>query len=174
MEPATSVSPLVLDSESRLILDKIDLLKEVRGKGFPVRGMRLVDSYGQDIERLQQDRFHSEQYFPYHMTISHAEFSTILNNGLRHYPSVDMMTGAELVEVDATGRRVQAVARGVETDERHVIRSQYLLACDGKESFVRRALDIEIREFGGRESWFVAETYADDVLHSRDFLGVLV
>ena len=60
----------------------------------------------------------------------------------------DLRFSTELVDFQQDDDGVTALVRNVETGEKHLVRTQYMVACDGNRSFVRKKLGIGIRGHG--------------------------
>ena len=77
--------------------------------------------------------------------LSQHRFEPILADCVQDLPEADLRYSWqwEQSEQDATG--VTTVVRDLESDETHEIRSQYVIACDGAGSRVRRSLGIEMQ-----------------------------
>ncbi len=72
-------------------------------------------------------------------------FDPILVECVREYPEVDIRRHSELVAHRQDGTGVSATVRDPRTGAEETIEADYLVACDGAGSGIRRALGIEMR-----------------------------
>src|SRR5256885_1129132 len=91
--------------------------------------------------------------------------------GLARFPDVALRRGAELVAIEQNDEHVVLQTRdrdGALPD----ITARYVVACDGANSFVRRALGIKLADLGFEEPWLVVDAEVDGPITFPEFSGV--
>jgi len=71
-------------------------------------------------------------------------FDPILSEAVRSQPSVDVRTHTEIISFTQDAQRVLAQVRDLASGETYTIEAQYLVACDGSGSSLRKSMGIEM------------------------------
>jgi 3-(3-hydroxy-phenyl)propionate hydroxylase len=98
------------------------------------------------------------------------ELEAALQAALARYPHVEVRRGAALSKLAQTADGVALTAeRGGEMQR---ISARYVIACDGANSFVRKALGIRLADLQFHEPWLVVDAEVDGPISFPDFTGV--
>ena len=99
------------------------------------------------------------------------ELEAAMITGLARCPNVTLRRGAELTAIEQNDQR--AVLR---TSDRNGapadITARYVVACDGANSFVRKALGIALEDMQFHEPWLVVDAEVDGPITFPEFSGV--
>lgn len=80
-------------------------------------------------------------------------------DGLGRFPGVTAMRGVEVVAVEQDADACRVTARSADGGQ-VVVRSQYVVGCDGGRSFVRKAAGIKLASADFDEAWVVVDAKA--------------
>ncbi len=94
--------------------------------------------------------------WPEFTSIYQPAFETELDVEAKKLSSVEVHQGWRVTEITQGADSVSIVAEGAE-GVTHVVKSQYVIAADGGNSFVRSALNIELEDLGFDQDWLVID-----------------
>jgi 3-(3-hydroxy-phenyl)propionate hydroxylase len=153
-EPYTVPRAIAYDAESLRLFQKIGLLDQL--EPTLERDVPVVYFNGKGRELMRMAR--PDQTYGHSQTGSfyQPEMEAVLRDGLARFPHVELRMGAAVTGLsqDVGGVRV---AYTTADGERHLAEADYLIGCDGGQSFVRDAAGIG---FGGdtfAEKWLVVD-----------------
>jgi 3-(3-hydroxy-phenyl)propionate hydroxylase len=98
------------------------------------------------------------------------ELETALQAGLARYPHVELRRGTALIALAQTDDRVTLTTQRGGATQRVTART--LVACDGANSFLRKALGIALADLQFHEPWLVVDAEVDGPIALPDFAGV--
>jgi 3-(3-hydroxy-phenyl)propionate hydroxylase len=99
------------------------------------------------------------------------ELEAALRDGMQRFASVATWVGTELVALKQANGRVVLVAETAGSAPRQVA-ARYVVACDGANSFVRKALGEPLVDLQFEEPWLVVDAEVDGPIRLPDFTGV--
>lgn len=107
----------------------------------------------------------ANDYFFYQPELEHR-----LREGLARFPNVTMHAGTSLraFEQDVDG----VTLRLEDADGEHHIQADWVIACDGARSVVRKMLGIALEDLGFEEPWLVVDAEVDAPVRFPDLWGV--
>jgi 3-(3-hydroxy-phenyl)propionate hydroxylase len=98
------------------------------------------------------------------------ELEAALQAALARYPHVEVRRGTVVTALEQTSDGVTlTMQRGAETQRAS---ARYVVACDGANSFVRKALGIRLADLQFHEPWLVVDAEVDGPITFPDFAGV--
>lgn len=109
----------------------------------PSRGMEFVDADGsrlftyEDFERSPILGWCEDYVF------QQPQLDRVLREGLDRFPSVELNLGSEITDLDA-------------------LDAQFVVACDGASSAIRRGLNIGLSDWGFDQYWLVVDLMFDE------------
>ncbi len=145
-------------------------IESARSRGLHSRTIEVLDQRGIADRFLAEGRAVQVQAFA-GIPLDISDFPTRHNYGLallqRHF---ERILGAWVSELDVpitrerevTGFTQNATGVGVELSDRTVLRTDYLVGCDGGRSVVRKAAGIEFYGWDATTSWVIAEVDMDE------------
>jgi 3-(3-hydroxy-phenyl)propionate hydroxylase len=136
-----------LDDEAVKILQTIGLADEFAAISRPGRGLRLLDADLRVLAEFRRDAAAGRHGFPEANMFDQPDLERILR------AKADIRYGVEVTEITQHGDHVRVNGE----------RADYVLGCDGANSFVRRVIGARMRDLGFAQRWLVvdAETDAD-------------
>ncbi len=94
--------------------------------------------------------------WPEYISIYQPAFESELDRTVRALPSVRVFQGERVTAIEQNSGHVE-IAAETETGEVRRVRSRYLIAADGGNSFVREALGIPYENLGFDQNWLVID-----------------
>ena len=98
------------------------------------------------------------------------ELERALQAGMARSPRVTVRRGVALTGLEQIPDGVTLTVQGAEGAER--VTARYVVACDGANSFVRKALGIPLDDLQFHEPWLVVDAEVDGPIAFPDFAGV--
>src|SRR4029077_19375519 len=99
------------------------------------------------------------------------ELEAAMIAGLARFPHVRVCRGAELVAIEPGGDRV-ALRTKDDDSTLAATTARSVVACDGANSFARKALGISLADLGFEEPWLVVDAEVDGPIAFPQFSGV--
>jgi 2-octaprenyl-6-methoxyphenol hydroxylase len=145
--PSYDDRAIALSWGSRLILDAIGVWNGLADQAEAIRHIHVSEQGGFGVTRLD----HREQGVPAlgYVVDGHA-LGTVLFEGLAGLPGVELLCPArfESVSPGADGVEVRVLVAG----ETRCLHAPLLVAADGRESPIRQALGVPVREWSYRQA----------------------
>jgi 3-(3-hydroxy-phenyl)propionate hydroxylase len=157
LQPYIKPRAIVFDAEIMRDFASIGLAEAITGVTRPLGGSVYL---GSDLKPIRTFRSpgpdHDQAAHPSNLFYQ-PQLESILREGLRRFPSVEVRLGQEVRSVrQAEGMCVVAASgRGGGLE----IEAPVVLACDGASSTVRKALGIGLDDIGFEERWLVVDTF---------------
>lgn len=98
------------------------------------------------------------------------ELESVMQAALARFPHVTMQRSTSLVALSQTAEAVTLTMQDAD-GVRHVT-ARYAVACDGANSFVRKALGIALEDLQFDEPWLVVDAEVEGPITFPDFAGV--
>jgi 3-(3-hydroxy-phenyl)propionate hydroxylase len=131
--------------------------------GIPVRRWQLRDRVEGVIVEWDLDLLRDDTPYPYRLHLEQHRLTPILLERLRPVANVEVRFNAQVVDIGQDAERAWAIADTPGGTER--FEGQWLVACDGGRSAVRKALGIEMEGFTWPERFVVVSTNYDLARH---------
>lgn len=148
----------VLDGESIRILHATGLGEPLTGGMVTGFGHFSVTATGKPLLHVHPER--RPHGHPFLTWIHQPDVENTLCEGLRRYPSVEVMLGRSVESIAQTDRT--ATVRGTTSDGvPFSFTADYVIGCDGANSTVRRLLDIPFDGSTYQERWLVVDWEQD-------------
>jgi 3-(3-hydroxy-phenyl)propionate hydroxylase len=98
------------------------------------------------------------------------ELERALQAGMARFPHLAPRRGAALMALEQTQDGVTLTLQGADGVQR--LSARYAVACDGANSFVRKAFGIPLDDMQFHEPWLVVDAEVDGPISFPDFTGV--
>ena len=142
------------------ILAELGLLEEFQSLGLVARHFQFWDGRtGTLIAEFDHDALRDETPYPYVVQTEQHKLCEIGLRLLSALPGVEVRLGTSVTGVTQDGRSVRVAAKGLEGTEEHDF--DYVVACDGGKSAVRKCLDVEFEGYTWPERFLVLTTLFD-------------
>lgn len=147
-----------LDDESLRTLQSFALAEQFLPKTRSAQGSHYYDASG---ERFADIGPGPQNYgFPKRNYMLQHQLDAELRENLSKYPSVNCFFEVRLSDIQQDLHGVDLTVIN-QHDEQRVLRSAYVLACDGGRSFIRRALGIGMSGWTYGQDWVVLDMLDD-------------
>ncbi|MDT2006170.1 bifunctional 3-(3-hydroxy-phenyl)propionate/3-hydroxycinnamic acid hydroxylase [Rhodococcus opacus] len=161
-----------LDDESFRTIQTVGLVDAVRPHTNPQHIMRLVNGAGKVIlvNNPQTDEFGWERKHGF----IQPEVDRALYEGLSRFPTVRVLFGHRVEEVEETADAVTALAQVTGADGRvveHRFGARYLVGCEGGKSPTRKRLGVSFEGESPSTRWLVVDVNNDPLGTPNVFLG---
>lgn len=156
-----------IDDESLRTIQSLGLVDQVLPHTTPNHAMRFLTPKGRcfaDIQPLTR-----EFGFSRRNAFIQPQVDNVLLQGLKKYKKTEVLFSRHLThfsqDADSVTLNVQTKDGGSE-----VVRAQYLIACDGSNSYVRRTLNIPFEDETAPNQWIVIDIDNDPLATPHIYL----
>lgn len=141
-----------LDDEVCRILASVGVADEFAAISRPARGLRLLDADMRVLAEFRRDSAAGRHGFPEANMFDQPDLERILRR------KVTVVDGVEVTQLAQHGDHVRVNGE----------RADYVLGCDGANSFVRNAIGARMRDLGFAQRWLVVDIDTDEDLGQWD------
>jgi 3-(3-hydroxy-phenyl)propionate hydroxylase len=144
------------DEEVMRIWQSVGLDERLQQDMLPDRPLNFVDADGVpfiDVKITPRGSGHPPQQFLYQPAVDH-----ILRDGVRRFPSVDVLLEHECLRVLPKDNHVELMLADLRTDTLKRFRASYVIAADGGSSPIRGQLGVGYTGRTYTERWVVIDT----------------
>jgi 3-(3-hydroxy-phenyl)propionate hydroxylase len=149
---------LTFDHEAMRIFQACGLADRIVPFTAPHRGTHFVGIDGRVIKKVESMPPPYPLAWPPTITFVQPELERVLREGVAGDAAVDMLLGHRAVAMSQDHRAVALTVEDRAQGTQRILHAQYLLGCDGANSFVRKQLDIGLDDLGFDEWWMVVDT----------------
>ncbi|WJY13747.1 bifunctional 3-(3-hydroxy-phenyl)propionate/3-hydroxycinnamic acid hydroxylase [Pectobacteriaceae bacterium CE90] len=147
-----------IDDESLRTIQSVGLIEQVLPHTTPWHAMRFLTPKGRcfaDIQPMTDEFGWSRRN-----AFIQPQVDKVLCEGLKRFPNVQIRFSRELTQVT---QQEQGVTLTLDTAEgqQEIVHAQWLVACDGGNSFVRRTLCIDFEGKTAPNQWIVIDIAND-------------
>lgn len=140
------------DAESMRVFQSVGLADKILPDLMVGKGMRLQDMDGTvlvDWPRAQEiGRLGWHESYRFHQPDLEAK----LRHGLDRFSNCRLLSGKAVTGFEQTDDEVR-----LSLEDGQTVVAQYVIGCDGAQSFLRTELDIGLEDLGFREDWLVVD-----------------
>lgn len=140
------------DAETMRIFQSAGLADEVLPTTLVGKGMLFKDNDGQVLVDWSRDQTVGPMGWHESYRFHQPELESILRNGLSRFANTTLLSGCG---VDGVSQNDDGVLLSL-ADGRE-IEAEYVVGCDGAQSFLRNALGVEYDDLGFKEKWLVVD-----------------
>jgi 3-(3-hydroxy-phenyl)propionate hydroxylase len=95
-------------------------------------------------------------------TFVQPEIEKALRERLGNYDKCDVILATKALSFSQDSNAVSLIVKDENNGREHLLRSRYLVGCDGANSFVRKSLAIALEDLEFDEWWLVVDAFAGD------------
>ena len=156
-----------IDDESLRTIQSLGLVDKVLPHTTPNHAMRFLTPKGRCFADIQP--ITREFGFSRRNAFIQPQVDNVLLDGLKQYKDTQVLFSRQLSEFS---QDAQGVTLNLETKDKNkeVIRAQYLIACDGGNSIVRRTLNIGFDGKTAPNQWIVVDIENDPLATPHIYL----
>jgi len=156
-----------IDDESLRTIQSIGLIDDVLPHTTPYHAMRFLTPKGRcfaDIQPMTDEFGWSRRN-----AFIQPQVDAVLHRGLSRFENVQVLFSRDVQEFEQDADGVTLVADGPE-GKKESIRADYLIACDGGNSYVRRTLGISFDGKTAPNQWIVVDIANDPLATPNVYL----
>ncbi len=134
----------------------------------PFEQMELLSEIGKPLIQIDVANPKQPNGFPTDFWFFQPKLEEILREGLERFPNVEIHLGAEVNSIQQDENQVEATFTSPLDDaqnptEKKKIRANYLVGCDGGNSFTRKQVGGKLKDLGFHQKWLVIDALAKDM-----------
>ena len=148
---------LTFDHEVMRIFQACGLAQRIAEFTAPHPGTHYLGMDGRVIKKFESQPPPHPLAWPPTITFVQPQLEKLLRAGVAGNPAVDVILGSRTVDFTQDDHSVTVTVREGATGGQQVLRTRFLLGCDGANSFVRKHLDIPLEDLGFDEWWMVVD-----------------
>ena len=164
---------IVFDAEIMRIFDSIGLADRITAATRPLGGSIYLGADHQPIRTFRAPPpAHGHAWHPSNLFFQ-PQLEGILRDGIGRFPNVTLLQQTECsgVAEEGDGLVHLDLAHVGDRSARHVT-ADFVLACDGASSTVRKALGIPLDDIGFEERWLVVDTFVRGPMRWPETYGI--
>lgn len=170
-QPYVKPRAIVFDAEIMRIFDSVGLADTIANVTRPLGGSVYLGADRQPIRTFRAPApAHGQAWFASNLFYQ-PELEQILRDGMARYPNVEVRLGCEVRAVEMADNH-SVVTIELPDGAQQRVKTDYVLACDGASSAVRKALNIPLDDIGFEERWLVVDTFVDGPMEWPDDYGI--
>ena len=100
--------------------------------------------------------------FPFVSTFFQPELGSLLRKDINKSKSTDIFLGHEIINFKEEGELIDISVKNLKDNKLTKIKTKYLFACDGSESFIRKKLKIDLIDLKYNKEWLVVDIKLQD------------
>jgi len=100
--------------------------------------------------------------FPFVSTFFQPELENLLRKNLNKSDRTDIFLGHEIINFKEEGELIDISIKNLKDNKLSKIKTKYLFACDGSESFIRKKLKIDLVDLKYNKEWLVVDIKLED------------
>jgi len=153
-----------LDDEIHRIVAKLGLADAFATISRPADGLRLLDRRHRVLAEFDRSGISPHNGFPRANMFDQPALEALLRSNLSQHPSVTYRGNAEVTSVQEVHPGIVDVTfHDLVTSDELVVRTRFVLGCDGANSVVRASIGSTLEDLGFEQRWLVVdvETKAD-------------
>ncbi len=153
--------------EGSRILNSVGLTEELKDSFLDAKGVKFNNQNQETI--LTIDTSTEINGFPILKTFHQPDVERVLRKGLKRFKHVDFWTETECLQVNDTEDSAKCRLR-LGNGEIKTITCNYVIACDGARSSIRKMCDIGLSGYTYGQDWIVIDADVDPMKDERDWL----
>jgi 3-(3-hydroxy-phenyl)propionate hydroxylase len=166
-EPYRQPRAIVFDAEIMRIFASIGLADTIAAVTRPLGGSVYL---GADLQPIRTFRAHARAHpMAWHPSnlFYQPQLEALLRGGLARFENVTVLAGHDVTGIEGTAiRATDPAGQPIE------IEADFVLACDGASSTIRKALGVGLNDIGFEERWLVVDTLVDGPMRWPEDHGI--
>jgi 3-(3-hydroxy-phenyl)propionate hydroxylase len=146
------------DGEVMRVFQSIGLAEAVLPACAEVKGMHFLSANGETLLAFDAPDGPTSNGWPAGYLFYQPDLERALQDGVRRFPNVDVFPGHEVRGIENRDDGVALTVREIGSGEDKTFEGDWLWGCDGARSPTRKALGIELEDFGLDQPWLVVDT----------------
>lgn len=151
-----------LDGQVQRVLHAMGLTNEMSEITDPITGVNFINAKGKDILLLNFEDRPELNGFNDDVMFDQPKFEKILRDHAEELPNIDFELGSHLTKLESLDNSNNLEITNTENNQIKTLTSTYVIGADGANSFVRKALNIQLRNYMYDEDWIVVDYMVED------------
>ncbi len=131
------------DGQTQRIFQTMGIMDEISKIIHPMEGINFLNNKGKSIVNINLKLDEPINGYDESVFFNQPIFENFLRSEANKHNNIDIKLGYKLTNIDAQESINNLTLLNINNEENEYITSNYVLACDGANSFVRKALNIE-------------------------------
>ena len=150
---------VALDGQAQRIFQSFGIINNIPVK--PIDGLTFINKKGKQIVYVDFTDHSTPNGYSETVGFSQPNLERTLREKAESYKNITFKLGSSLSNLFATENNNELTIINNLTKETEIVSSNYLLACDGADSFVRKKLDIPSFDYKCEQDWIVVDYELD-------------
>lgn len=150
---------VALDGQAQRIFQSFGIINNIPVK--PIDGLTFINKKGKQIVYVDFTDHSTPNGYSETVGFSQPNLERTLREKAESYKNITFKLGSSLSNLVATENNNELTVINNLTKETEIVSSNYLLACDGADSFVRKKLDIPSFDYKCEQDWIVVDYELD-------------
>lgn len=151
------------DDETMRVFQTVGIANQLKKKTRVNPGMQFVDADGTLILDWPRPSGIGKHGWHTSYRLHQPDLEKLLRTSLTTYSSSTLKLGHRVVELQQLNDHVNVVYENCASGDQDSVNAQYVVGCDGSNSFVRQRMTSAMEDFGFNQRWLVV-----DVLLKRE------
>tara|TARA_B100001123_G_scaffold183032_1_gene209568 strand:+ start:202 stop:1746 length:1545 start_codon:yes stop_codon:yes gene_type:complete len=100
--------------------------------------------------------------FPFVSTFDQPELESLLRTNINKSKNINIFLGYEIINFKEEGELIDISIKNLKDNKLLKIKTKYLFACDGSESFIRSKLKIDLIDLKYNKEWIIVDISLQD------------
>ena len=149
------------DGQTQRIFQSMGFMDEISKIIHPMEGINFLNNKGKSIVNINLKLDEPINGYDESVFFNQPIFERFLRSEAIKHKNIDIKLGYKLTDIDARQSINNLILLNTNNEEEYVT-CDYVLACDGANSFVRKALNIESFDYKCDQDWVVVDYQVDD------------
>ena len=150
------------DGQTQRIFQTMGFMDEISKIIHPMEGINFLNNKGKSIVNINLKLDEPINGYDESVFFNQPIFEKFLRSEAIKHNNIDIKLGYKLTNIDAQESINNLTLLNINNEENEYITSSYVLACDGANSFVRKALNIESFDYKCDQDWVVVDYQVDE------------
>ncbi len=149
------------DGQTQRIFQSMGFMDEISKIIHPMEGINFLNNKGKSIVNINLKLDEPINGYDESVFFNQPIFERFLRSEAIKHKNIDIKLGYKLTDIDARQSINNLILLNT-NNEKEYVTCDYVLACDGANSFVRKALNIESFDYKCDQDWVVVDYQVDD------------
>lgn len=146
-----------MDDEVCRVVARLGLADRFAAISRPAHGLQLRDRHHRVLAEFRRDTAPSANGFPQANMFDQPELEAVLRDDLLRQRCVEFLGNAEVTGVEQVDGRVRVTYRDHAGDTTTSVDADFVLGCDGANSFVRSSIGARMEDLHFDQRWLVVD-----------------
>ena len=145
------------DDEIMRVFETIGISENFLKQTIINKGTRFIDENNNLLLDWPRPKVITENGWYPSYRFHQPDLERNLRKKLSNFKKVSISQNSDVFNVENKKDHVEVTYKNVKTEKENILRSKYVIGCDGGRSFVRKAIDAGIDDLGFEQRWAVID-----------------